>query len=233
MRSTIKWIKERGDKVRYQFDRDIMRWFDNLFEKNVSSFLVENFMCNIYDNSKLIKISDNSKSNNGTNLIPLELDCSVEDRVISLSKKESNLWTVSFLLSSKYVSLLKENVHPYFGHYIFENVSVYNNDEVYSFINNQIIEILEFVIDYRYDIDEDNYYIDYSDEFINLCSIIEINNRVMITESIYMYFVSEKELNFVDSCNRFNLNLRFDKKLGVGLMDSIIDLTESILLSTW
>ena len=114
--------------------------------------------------------------------------------------------------------------------HIFENISVYNNDEVYSFVNKYIVDILNFMVDYVYYPEEDDYYIDYRDEFIKTCSGIEYGKRVLVTDDIYMYILSKEELNFIDKSERFNLELRFDSGSGQELMDAIVDLSRSILL---
>ncbi len=38
--------------MNYIFDRDIMRWFDHLFEKHTNTFLIDNFICNMYDRAR-------------------------------------------------------------------------------------------------------------------------------------------------------------------------------------
>ena len=207
--------------MNYIFDRDIMRWFDHLFEKHTNTFSIDNFICNMYDEARSLDMRK---------VLPLPIKMYKDDNVISLAKKESNYWTISFLLSSKYVYELRENVHPYFGHYIYENISVYNNDEVYSFVNKYIVDILNFMVDYVYYPEEYDYYIDYRDEFIKTCSGIEYGKRVLVTDDIYMYILSKEELNFIDKSERFNLELRFDSRSGQELMDAIVDLSRSILL---
>ena len=56
--------------------------------------------------------------------------------------------------------------------------------------------------------------------------------RVLVTDDIYMYIISEDQLNFIDKSERFNLELRFDSRGGQELMDAILDLSRSILLKT-
>lgn len=209
--------------MNYIFDRGIMRWFDHLFEKHTNTFLIDNFICNMYDRARPVDKSD---------ILPLATKKYKDDSVISLAKKESSFWTISFLLSSKYVYELRENVHPYFGHYIYENISVYNNDDVYSFVNKYLLDILNYMVDYIYYPEEDDYYIDYRDEFINTCSDMDYGERVLVTEDIYMFIISEDQLNFIDKSERFNLELRFDSRGGQELMDAILDLSRSILLKT-
>lgn len=209
--------------MNYIFDRDIMRWFDHLFEKHTNTFLIDNFICNMYDRARPVDKSD---------ILPLATKRYKDDSVISLAKKESSFWTISFLLSSKYVYELRENVHPYFGHYIYENISVYNNDDVYSFVNKYLLDILNYMVDYIYYPEEDDYYIDYRDEFINTCSAMNYGERVLVTDDIYMYIISEDQLNFIEKSERFNLELRFDSRGGQELMDAILDLSRSILLKT-
>lgn len=209
--------------MNYIFDRGIMRWFDHLFEKHTNTFSIDNFICNMYDRARPVDKSD---------ILPLATKKYKDDSVISLAKKESSFWTISFLLSSKYVYELRENVHPYFGHYIYENISVYNNDDVYSFVNKYLLDILNYMVDYIYYPEEDDYYIDYRDEFINTCSDMDYGERVLVTEDIYMYIISEDQLNFIDKSERFNLELRFDSRGGQELMDAILDLSRSILLKT-
>ncbi|KGF12462.1 hypothetical protein HMPREF1639_06105 [Peptostreptococcus sp. MV1] len=208
--------------MNYTFDRDIMRWFDYLFENRTNTLRVDNFICNMYD--ELVYESMGKR-------LPLPVKKFKDDNVISLEKKGSNFWTISFLLPSKYVYRLRENVHPYFGHYIYENISIYNNDEVYSLINKYIADILNFMVDYVYYPEEGDYYIDYRDDFIKTCSSLELGKRVLITDDIYMWIKSDEEIDFVNRSKSFNMKLRFDSSSGQELMDAIIDLSRSILLT--
>ena len=68
--------------------------------------------------------------------------------------------------------------------------------------------------------------------FINTCSAMDYGERVLVTDDIYMYIISEDQLNFIDKSERFNLELRFDSRGGQELMDAILDLSGSILLKT-
>ena len=42
--------------MNYIFDRDIMRWFDHLFEKHTNTFSIDNFICNMYDVARSLDI---------------------------------------------------------------------------------------------------------------------------------------------------------------------------------
>lgn len=200
--------RERSDYMRLKFDREIMKWFDSFFENRVDMFNIDNFLCSLHD-----------------------FETSLDNRkVIVLQKENSNYWKLEFSLPGNYVIKLKKNVHPIFGQYIFDEISIYSDDIVYDKINSYIMKIINNMIEIKYDLFNSRYLIDYREEFIDICNKMVIGEKNLLIEDIYMIANTNSDLDFLNYANTFKLNLSFDPDKGEDLIDSILDLRRSIIV---
>ncbi|MBP1998048.1 hypothetical protein J2Z72_000942 [Peptostreptococcus canis] len=200
--------RERSDYVRLKFDREIMKWFDSFFENRVDMFNIDNFLCSLQD-------------------FETNLD---SRKVIVLQKENSNYWKLEFSLPDNYVVKLKKNVHPIFGQYIFDEISIYSDDIVYDKINSYIMKIINNIIEIKYDLFNSRYLIDYREEFIDICNKMVIGERNLLIEDVYMIANTNSDLDFLNYANTFKLNLSFNPDKGEDLIDSILDLRRSIIV---
>ncbi len=200
--------RERSDYMRLKFDREIMKWFDSFFENRVDMFNIDNFLCSLQD-------------------FETNLD---SRKVIVLQKENSNYWKLEFSLPDNYVVKLKKNVHPIFGQYIFDEISIYSDDIVYDKINSYIMKIINNIIEIKYDLFNSRYLIDYREEFIDICNKMVIGERNLLIEDVYMIANTNSDLDFLNYANTFKLNLSFNPDKGEDLIDSILDLRRSIIV---
>lgn len=200
--------RERSDYMRLKFDREIMKWFDSFFENRVDMFNIDNFLCSLQD-------------------FETNLD---SRKVIVLQKENSNYWKLEFSLPDNYVVKLKKNVHPIFGQYIFDEISIYSDDIVYDKINSYIMKIINNIIEIKYDLFNSRYLIDYREEFIDICNKMVIGERNLLIEDVYMIANTNSDLDFLNYANTFKLNLNFNPDKGEDLIDSILDLRRSIIV---
>ncbi|MBC2575835.1 hypothetical protein [Peptostreptococcus canis] len=194
--------------MRLKFDREIMKWFDSFFENRVDMFNIDNFLCSLQD-------------------FETNLD---SRKVIVLQKENSNYWKLEFSLPDNYVVKLKKNVHPIFGQYIFDEISIYSDDIVYDKINSYIMKIINNIIEIKYDLFNSRYLIDYREEFIDICNKMVIGERNLLIEDVYMIANTNSDLDFLNYANTFKLNLSFNPDKGEDLIDSILDLRRSIIV---
>lgn len=190
----------------YSFDREIFRWFDRFFEDQINRLDVNNFICEIdeYDD--------------------------INDRKISLEKGNSNYWKLEMMLPEYKYYELKDNVHPVFKQYIFEDKSMYNFDSYYSEINSYINKIMDSITTINFDDYEDSYLIDYNEDFIEKANMFELGKSTMLIDDVYILANSNKNFDLFNIDNTFKLNLNFEPKVGEDLIDSLIDLQKSIFL---
>lgn len=193
----------------FKFDREIMKWFDSFFEEQVDIFNVNNFLCSMQE-------FDHKKRT---------------DNLIVLEKDNSNYWRLEFSIPENYVIKLRKNVHPFFGEYIYNEISIYSDDRIYDFVNRYIVKILDNVVKYTYQPIDKVYFIDYNDEFMRKCKYLQVGEKRVIDEDLYLIPKSNKSFDFLNFANTFKLNLSFDPKKGEDLLDSILDLRKSIIIS--
>ena len=193
----------------FRFDREVMRWFDTFFEDSIDMFNINNFLCSIQE-------FDSSRRN---------------DDVIILEKSNTNYWRLEISIPKNYVVKLRKNVHPFFGEYIYDEISIYSDDSMYEFVNAQLIKVFNNVAKYSYQALDNVYYLDYNDEFIRKCRYIKVGEKRVIDEDLYLMPLSNKSFDFFNFDKTFKLNLSFEPSKGENLLDSIIDLRRSIILS--
>ena len=193
----------------FKFDREIMKWFDSFFEESTDIFNVNNFLCSMQE-------FDHKKRT---------------DNVIILEKENSNYWRLEFSIPENYVIKLRKNVHPFFGEYIYDEISIYSDDRIYDFVNRYIVKVLDNVVKYTYQPIDRVYFIDYNDEFIRKCRYLQVGEKRVIDEDLYLIPNSNKSFDFINFANTFKLNLSFDPNKGEDLLDSIMDLRKSIIIS--
>lgn len=192
----------------FKFDREIMKWFDSFFEDQINMFNVSNFLCSM---------QEVDSENRADNLIILE-------------KEDSSYWKMEFTIPRKYVLKLKKNVHPFFGEYIYDEISIYSDDKIYEFINLYIMKILNNAVEYSYYPMDKVYSIDYNDDFIKKCRYLQVGEKRIIDEDLYLIALSNKSFDFSNFANTFKLNLSFEPTRGEDLLDSILDLRRSIIV---
>lgn len=192
----------------FKLDREVMKWFDTFFEDSIDIFNVNNFLCSIQE------FDSNHR----------------RDDLIILEKSNSDYWRLEIGIPKNYVIKLRKNVHPFFGEYIYDEISIYSDDNMYDFINKYIIKVINNIVKYTYQPIENVYYIDYNDEFIRKCKYIKVGEKRVIDEDLYLVPVSNKSFDFFNFRRNFKLNLSFEPNRGETLLDSILDLRKSIIL---
>lgn len=193
----------------FRFDREIMKWFDMFFENNTYIFNISNFLCSMQE-------FDSSHR---------------QEHLIILEKSNSNYWRLEISIPRNYVLKLRKNVHPLFGEYIYDEISIYSDNNMYNFLNEYLIKVINNIVQYTYHPTENVYYIDYNDEFIRKCKYIKVGEKRLIDEDLYLVAVSNKSFDLFNFSKTFKLNLSFDSKKGESLLDSVLDLRKSIILS--
>ncbi|CAK7004386.1 MAG: hypothetical protein PEPC_00169 [Peptostreptococcus russellii] len=193
----------------FKFDREIMKWFDSFFEDKIDIFNVSNFLCSMQE-------FDSKKRT---------------DNLIILEKENSNYWRLEFSIPKNYVIKLKKNVHPFFGEYIYDEISIYSDDKIYDFINMYIMKIMNNIVKYSYYPLEKVYYMDYNDDFISKCRYLQVGEKRVIDEDLYLIALSNKSFDFFNFAKTFKLNLSFEPSKGEDLLDSILDLRKSIIVN--
>ncbi|WP_101772953.1 hypothetical protein [Peptostreptococcus faecalis] len=193
----------------FKFDREIMKWFDLFFEDQKNLFNMENFLCSMQE------INNTKKNGN----------------LITLEKQDSNYWKLEFSLPENYVIKLQKNVHPFFGEYIYEEISIYCDDNMYDFLNYYLMKVLDNVVLYTYDIESKTHYINYKDSFLRKCKYMESGKKRFLDEDLYIVANSDRNFDFVNFSGTFKLNLCFDPNKGENLLDSILNIRKSIIIS--
>lgn len=195
-------------EVTFKFDREIMKWFDNFFEDQTNIFNVSNFLCSRQE-------FDPKKRT---------------DNVIILEKANSNYWRLEFSLAENYVIKLKKNVHPFFGEYIYDEISIYSDDSIYDFVNRYVIKVLDNVVSYTFHPASNSYFLDYKEDFVRRCRYLKVGEKRVIDEDLYLKANSNKSFDFFNFANTFKLNLSFEPSRGEDLLDAILDLRKSIIV---
>ncbi|MDY4560471.1 MAG: hypothetical protein SO435_01970 [Peptostreptococcus porci] len=190
-------------------DREVMRWFDSLFQSQNDMISINNFIC---------KLDDYDKSMLG-------------GKVISLGKYSTNYWKLEFNISDSYLLRLKKNIHPLFNEYIYEEMTLYNDDNMFTTINRFVIRVFNIVADYEYDVIEGAYYINYNRYFVELCRGISHGDVIKLDYDVLMLVNSDDNIVFFNDENTIKLNLRFDIEMGEDILDSLLDLRKSIITS--
>lgn len=185
-------------------DRNIMKWFDELFEKKLMTLSIDDFVCSILD------VKNSSK--------------------LSLNRSNKIYWTIDIILPCRYVRRLKDNVHPLFGGYIYEEASIYEDQEKYKQLNTWIRELYEEVLDYGYSEIDGSYILSYREEFLNMCENLSMGQEISLNEDLFFCPISQDLVKFTNGDESIVLNLMYSSSQGESLIDSLLDLSRSIII---
>ena len=192
-----------------KLDRNILQWFDSFFEDSEPEVHNDNFLCNIYKN----KSGGNEKT------------------AFTLEKENSSYWKIYFEIPQETIIKLRKNVHPIFREYIYEQISFYNDNRIYNFINSNLLNVFNNVAFYSYDSGINAYTINFRKGFIDKCSYLAIGEDRQIDEDLYLNVQSQELFNFFNKDKSFMMNLAFSSSKGENLLDSLIDLRKSIIIN--
>lgn len=192
-----------------KFDREIMKWFDAFFEDSIESLLVDSFLCSQ-------KIFD-SYSHRG--------------RLFTLEKKNSKYWKIEFFVPENKVLSIEKNVSPFFKEYIIEEISMYRDDEIYSFLNDSLKDIYRRIVKYTYIPEKNAYTMAYTDEFMEICRGLKVGDLKLISEDLVMKIWSEDKISIENRDDSFKLTLNYETKKEEDLMDALLDLRKSVILN--
>ena len=87
------------------------------------------------------------------------------------------------------------------------------------------------IVKYSYYPLEKVYYMDYNDDFISKCRYLQVGEKRVIDEDLYLIALSNKSFDFFNFAKTFKLNLSFEPSKGEDLLDSILDLRKSIIVN--
>ncbi|MDR1774373.1 MAG: hypothetical protein LBR30_05850 [Clostridioides sp.] len=190
-------------------DAGILSCFDYFFENDVSTFDKYDFIAKLH----ILNIA--GKKGIG----------------ISLQKKNSDYWRLYFELPREYFLKLKRNVHPIFNEYIYDSVSIYNNEKVYNFLNENIVNIFNSICIYEYNFFVDSYLLDFKSSFLNKVAYLRVGEVIQIARDLYMIADSNESFDFFNGDKSFVLNLKYDSNNDENILDSLLDLRKSILIN--
>lgn len=188
-----------------RLNREIMRWFDYLYEERRLKFEIDEFTFLLKENAE----------NTGN--------------VLSIAKKNSKYWMLEFELNNGYVQRLRSNVHPIFGEYIYDQVSIYMDDVIYDRLNRYIGSVFESVLRLEYSNDEMGYVMAYNENFVSLSKEIEYNQKNRISNDLNMVAKRDGEILFQNDDNTVRLSIKYDPGKGEGPIDSLFDLRKSLV----
>lgn len=126
---------------------------------------------------------------------------------------------------------LEKNVHPIFREYIYEQISIYNNNRMYNFINSNLIGVFNNVAFYSYDQNSGAYTMNFRNSFLEKCNNLMVGEDRQIDTNLYLNASSNDLFRFFNEDKSFVMNLRFDTTRGENLLDSLIDLRKSIIIN--
>ncbi|GAA0237987.1 hypothetical protein [Metaclostridioides mangenotii] len=190
-------------------DRNILQWFDRFFEEGSTTLRQHNFLSNLSQNNVYNK----------------------NNVAFTLKKSNSNYWKLYFELSNDYIIKLRQNVHPLFREYIYEQISIYNNSQIYNFINTNILRVFKNVSNYEYDYIENIYVIDYSQKFLEKCENLLVGESRFLTNDLYINADKKDSIDFFNGDKSFILTLQFNPDNNENLLDSLLDLRKSIIIN--
>lgn len=186
-------------------NREIMRWFDCLYEERRYRFDVDNFTFYLREGRGL------------------------HSNILSIKKKNSDYWMLEFALNEGYVERLRKNVHPVFNEYIYDTVSIYMDDVIYNRLNEHIIAVFDNVISLDFAESHGGYTMSFDKRFIDLAKSIEYNIPLRVAENLYITANSDKDVSFTNNDNTVSLRLGYEPYKGENMIDSLIDLRRSLV----
>lgn len=192
-----------------KLDRNILQWFDYFFEEQKTFFKESNFICKLY------RIEDKGR----------------QKTILTLEKDNPKYWKIYFEMPQELVVVLENNVHPIFREYVYEQISIYNNNRVYNFINSNIIGIFDTIAFYSYNHNSGGYTVNFRNSFLEKCRNLKVNEDREIGRNLYLNAESNEKFNFFNNDKTFAMSLKFDIAKEENLLDSLIDLRKSIIIS--
>lgn len=213
-------------------DRNIMKWFDELFEKNLMTISIDDFVCSLLDAKSNADLD--TKSN-----VDLDARANADltrknkaeiDTKISLNRANHIYWTIDISLPYKYIRRLRDNVHPLFGGYVYEEISIYEDQEKYRQLNTWLQDLYNSVLDYSYSDIKRAYVLSYRQEFLNMCSNVGIGQKVLIDKDLVFCPINQDKVKFTNLDESIDLNLMYNSSIGESLIDSLLDISRSIII---
>lgn len=192
-----------------KLDRSILQWFDSFFEEQRTYLEKSNFICNLY-----------KVENKG-----------VEKIAFTLEKDNPKYWKIYFEMPQELAVRLENNVHPIFREYIYEQLSIYNNNRMYNFINSNLIGVFNNVAFYSYEPNSGVYTVNFRNSFLEKCNNLMVGEDRKIDTNLYLNASSNELFRFFNEDKSFVMSLRFDTERGENLLDSLIDLRKSIIIN--
>ena len=188
----------------FELDRNIMKWFDELFENQKMNISFDDFICSVLD------IKDQYR--------------------LSLNRKRQTYWSIDITLPYKYVRKLRENVHPIFGGYVYEEISIYKDRDIYLKLNMWLQDLYRAILEYSYDDVDNSHIISYRKDFLELCYRLNMGQKLLVVEDIYLEPINQDKVTFTNQDSSITLNLMYSSKLGESMIDSLVDLSKSIII---
>lgn len=192
-----------------KLDRNVLQWFDYVFENEKTSLRHYNFDCTLKEIRR----------------------ASLNRVAFILEKNNSRYWKLYFEIPAEVTLKLKQNIHPLFREYIYEQISLYNDNQIYNFVNSNILKVFNNIAIYQYNILENLYTIDFRKSFIDKCQYLLIGEKRLIDEDLYLRVKSKEVFDFFNSDETFNLTLSFDIQKNENLLDSLLELRKSIIIN--
>ncbi|WP_300276611.1 hypothetical protein [Peptacetobacter sp.] len=192
-----------------KLDRNILQWFDYFFEEQKTFFQESNFICKLY------RIEEKGR----------------QKTILTLEKDNPKYWKIYFEMPQELVVILEENVHPIFREYICEQISIYNNNRIYNFINANLIGIFDTIAFYSYNQNLGAYTVNFRNSFLEKCRNLKVDEDRKIGRDLYLNAESNEKFKFFNDDRTFAMSLKFDIAKEENLLDSLIDLRKSIIIS--
>ena len=192
-----------------KLDRNILQWFDSFFEEQRTSLQKSNFICKLY------RFEDKGR----------------QKTALTLEKDNPKYWKIYFEMPQELAVRLEKNVHPIFREYIYEQISIYNNNRMYNFINSNLIGVFNNVAFYSYVQNSGTYTMNFRNSFLEKCNNLMVGEDRQIDTNLYLNASSNDLFRFFNEDKSFVMNLKFDTTRGENLLDSLIDLRKSIIIN--
>lgn len=190
-----------------KFDREFLRGFDDFFQLKKTKIFIDDFVFEL--ENKYVR--DNYS-------------------LVRLYKNNDIFWKLEFILPSEYILRLNKNVHPIFKEYIDDRISIYADNKLYRFINENILEIYRAIAEISYDPISMRKFIDFSDFFINRCKDIAYGEERQISTDKFLKVFDEDNVLIRNYDKSFMLSLHYNSDYGESMLDSLIDMQKSIML---
>lgn len=186
-------------------DRNIMSWIDIFIEENTNYLNINNFECSM-------------------------IDISNKEKLIQINKLKNKYWKLEFYVENSYIIKLKQNVNNKYKEYIYKEISIKMDENIYSIINNYIIKIFELVTEQLYSVKTHQTYLLHSEAFIKACKGLSFEKKISLDNNILFVVKNTSEVVFESVNKDFKLTLFFNDENDEDILDSLIDLRKSIII---